>query len=189
MPQILCLQEAWTMPFAFCTREKRWTEFAEDAHTGRTTTICKQWAKKCNMVIISPILERDGTHQDTIWNTAVVIGNTGNVLGIHRKVWTLPACYGMREGVMYLASFVASECVRECICSRMRARARVCVCVCVCVCVRARTLGWVWHFLFTSFCPPRGPLSAPSGAPGLSPHSAPSLRLSLIARRRWGGER
>jgi len=27
---VLCLQEAWTMPFAFCTREKQpWLEFAE----------------------------------------------------------------------------------------------------------------------------------------------------------------
>ncbi|KAI3946014.1 hypothetical protein MKX01_024770, partial [Papaver californicum] len=26
---ILCLQEAWTMPFGFCTREKSWCEFAE----------------------------------------------------------------------------------------------------------------------------------------------------------------
>ena len=30
--QILCLQEAWPMPFAFCTREKApWCEFAESA--------------------------------------------------------------------------------------------------------------------------------------------------------------
>jgi beta-ureidopropionase len=30
--QVLCLQEAWPMPFAFCTREKApWLEFAEDA--------------------------------------------------------------------------------------------------------------------------------------------------------------
>jgi beta-ureidopropionase len=27
---IICMQEAWTMPFAFCTREKQpWLEFAE----------------------------------------------------------------------------------------------------------------------------------------------------------------
>lgn len=33
---VLCLQEAWTMPFAFCTREKRpWMEFAECAETGK----------------------------------------------------------------------------------------------------------------------------------------------------------
>ena len=34
---------------------------------------------------MSPILERDEAHGDTIWNTAVVIGNRGNVIGKHRK--------------------------------------------------------------------------------------------------------
>eukprot|EP00794_Sanderia_malayensis_P014262 gene14262-15749_t len=83
---ILCLQEAWTMPFAFCTREKKpWTEFAESAETGPTTRMLQGLAKKCNMVLISPILERDEVHQDTIWNTAVVISNTGNVIGKSRK--------------------------------------------------------------------------------------------------------
>lgn len=43
-------------------------------------------ARKWGMVIVSPILERDGSHGDTIWNTAVVIGNNGNVIGKHRKV-------------------------------------------------------------------------------------------------------
>lgn len=37
------------------------------------------------MVIVSPILERDEDQGDIIWNTAVVISNTGNVIGKHRK--------------------------------------------------------------------------------------------------------
>ena len=37
------------------------------------------------MVIISPILERDEAHSSTLWNTAVVIGNGGAVIGKHRK--------------------------------------------------------------------------------------------------------
>lgn len=37
------------------------------------------------MVIVSPILERDETHGDTIWNTAVIIGNNGNIIGKTRK--------------------------------------------------------------------------------------------------------
>ena len=37
------------------------------------------------MVIISPILEREETRNDIIWNTAVVIDNHGRVLGKHRK--------------------------------------------------------------------------------------------------------
>jgi len=83
---VLCLQEAWNMPFAFCTREKTpWMEFAKSAETGKTTKILQKVAKQYNMVIISPILERDEAHANTIWNTAVVIGNNGNVIGKHRK--------------------------------------------------------------------------------------------------------
>lgn len=37
------------------------------------------------MVIINPILERDESHGDVFWNTAVIISNHGNVIGITRK--------------------------------------------------------------------------------------------------------
>jgi len=83
---IICLQEAWTMPFAFCTREKLpWTQFAEEAETGQTTLFLSELAAKHRMVIISPILERDSSHGDTIWNTAVVIDHNGKFLGKSRK--------------------------------------------------------------------------------------------------------
>ncbi|XP_053091880.1 beta-ureidopropionase isoform X3 [Pangasianodon hypophthalmus] len=40
---IVCFQEAWTMPFAFCTREREpWTEFAESAEDGFTTHFCQE---------------------------------------------------------------------------------------------------------------------------------------------------
>ncbi|XP_055807508.1 beta-ureidopropionase [Solanum dulcamara] len=81
---ILCLQEAWTMPFAFCTREKKWCEFAEQID-GESTKFLQQLAQKYNMVIVSPILERDVNHGETLWNTAVIIGNHGNIIGKHRK--------------------------------------------------------------------------------------------------------
>ncbi|WOL00080.1 beta-ureidopropionase-like [Canna indica] len=81
---IICLQEAWMMPFAFCTREKKWCEFAEPVD-GEATQFLQELARKYNMVIVNPILERDVSHGDTIWNTAVVIGNHGNIIGIHRK--------------------------------------------------------------------------------------------------------
>ena len=84
--QVLCLQEAWTMPFAFCTREREWLEFAEPAETGPSTRLLQKYARKYNMVIINPMLERDEAHGETIWNTAVVIGHMGNVIGKHRKV-------------------------------------------------------------------------------------------------------
>ncbi|XP_044054105.1 beta-ureidopropionase isoform X2 [Siniperca chuatsi] len=82
---IVCFQETWTMPFAFCTREKEpWTEFAESAEEGNTTRFCQELAKKYNMVVVSPILEREEL-RSTLWNTAVVISNSGNVLGKSRK--------------------------------------------------------------------------------------------------------
>lgn len=82
---VLGLQEAWTMPFAFCTREKHpWLEFAEPVD-GPSTRFLAQLARQYNMVIVSPILERDEVHGGTIHNTAVVIGNRGNVIGTHRK--------------------------------------------------------------------------------------------------------
>jgi len=83
---VLCMQETWTMPFAFCTREKYpWVEFAESAETGTSIQFIQKMAKKYNMVIVSPILERDNVHGDVIWNTAVVVSNNGGILGKHRK--------------------------------------------------------------------------------------------------------
>lgn len=81
---VLCLQEAWTMPFAFCTREKTWCEFAESVD-GESTALLRKLAKVHNMVVVSPILERDEAHGGVLWNTAIVIGNKGNIIGKHRK--------------------------------------------------------------------------------------------------------
>ena len=37
------------------------------------------------MIIISPILERDEEHGDVLWNTAVLINQSGLVIGKTRK--------------------------------------------------------------------------------------------------------
>lgn len=101
---IVCMQEAWTMPFAFCTRERLpWTEFAESAEDGPTTRFLKPLAKKYNMVIVSPILERDEIHMDTIWNAAVVIDNHGNYLGKSRKNH-IPRVGDFNESTYYMES-------------------------------------------------------------------------------------
>ncbi|XP_045775837.1 beta-ureidopropionase-like [Maniola jurtina] len=82
--RIICLQEAWTMPFFLCTKEKeRWAEFAESATNGPSTLFLSKLARKYEMVIISPILENDET--GVWWNTAVIIDETGNYMGKHRK--------------------------------------------------------------------------------------------------------
>lgn len=73
------------MPFAFCTREKAWCEFAEPATTGPSVQLLRRLAARHGMVIISPLLERDEAKGDTVWNTAVVVGHTGAVVGKHRK--------------------------------------------------------------------------------------------------------
>lgn len=83
---VVCLQECWTCPFFMCTREKMpWNEFAEEAHRGPSFDFLSRLARKHNMVIVSPILERDEAHSGTIWNTAVVISNNGGYIGKHRK--------------------------------------------------------------------------------------------------------
>lgn len=98
---ILCLQEAWTAPFFFCTREKYpWLEFAESAETGESIEFCKKMARKWNMVMICPILEIDEKHADTIWNTAVVVSNSGHVIGKHRK-YHIPRVGDFNESTYY----------------------------------------------------------------------------------------
>ncbi|KAG1679667.1 hypothetical protein FOA52_006184 [Chlamydomonas sp. UWO 241] len=82
---IVCLQEAYHMPFAFCTREKQWCEFAECAETGESVRQCQAAARRWGFVVVCPILERDHAHGETVWNTAVIISNNGSIIGKHRK--------------------------------------------------------------------------------------------------------
>jgi len=83
---VICMQECWTAPFFYCTREKYpWVESAELAENGPTTEFLKKLAKEYNMVIINPILERDEIRSSTLWNTAVVISNKGEYLGKAHK--------------------------------------------------------------------------------------------------------
>jgi len=92
------------MPFAFCTREKHpWCEFAESAETGPTTLFLQEYAKRYNMVILSSILERDENHGDVLWNTCVVISNSGRVLGKTRKNH-IPRVGDFNESTYYMES-------------------------------------------------------------------------------------
>jgi predicted amidohydrolase len=53
------------------------------SYTESVFLLVLQLAKKHGMVIISPILERDVN--EVIWNTAVVISHTGEIIGKTRK--------------------------------------------------------------------------------------------------------
>lgn len=90
------------MPFAFCTREKKWCEFAEPVDGGESTKFLQELAKKYNMVIVNPILERDIDHGEVLWNTAVIIGNNGNIIGKHRKVNCCFVIFFLFLGNLYL---------------------------------------------------------------------------------------
>jgi len=86
-----------------CSEKYPWCEFAETV-TGPTTRFIQEMARRFNMVIISPILERDEAHQNqikvrvdiarnryflffgTIQNTAIVVSNNGAIIGKHSKM-------------------------------------------------------------------------------------------------------
>ncbi len=55
---VLCLQEAWSMPFAFCTREREWTEFSEAAETGPSTA----FLQVCSVCNARKRLDAQGLH-------------------------------------------------------------------------------------------------------------------------------
>lgn len=89
------------MPFALCTLEKYpWLEFAENAETGASSILLKSLARTYNMVIVSPILERDANQENTFWNTAVVFSNDGSYLGKHRK-YHVPKVDAFDESMYY----------------------------------------------------------------------------------------
>ncbi|KHJ99645.1 hydrolase, carbon-nitrogen family [Oesophagostomum dentatum] len=101
---IVCMHELWTMPFAFCTRERLpWTEFAESAEHGPTTMFLSQLAVKYGIVIVSSILERDEIRDDVLWNTAVIISNSGKVIGKSRKNH-IPRIGDFSESTYYMES-------------------------------------------------------------------------------------
>lgn len=62
-----------------------------------------KYAKRYNMVILSSILERDEDHGDVLWNTCVVISNTGRVLGKTRKNH-IPRVGDFNESSYYMES-------------------------------------------------------------------------------------
>ncbi|KAJ2949605.1 hypothetical protein O0L34_g15527 [Tuta absoluta] len=98
--KVLCLQETWSMPFFLCTKEKeKWAEFAESpTDDGPSLVLLSKLAKKYEMVIVSPILEKDG--DGNWWNTAVVIDNNGKIMGKHRKTH-LPSVGSFSETSYY----------------------------------------------------------------------------------------
>ena len=81
--QIICLQELYRTKYFPTDERKDVTQLAEPIH-GETTSALSSLAKELNVVIIAPIFEVDASGKH--YNTAVVIGSDGTVMGSYRKM-------------------------------------------------------------------------------------------------------
>jgi len=81
--QIICLQELYRTKYFPTDERKDVTQLAETI-PGETTLTFSNLAKELNVVIIAPIFEVDGSGKH--YNTAVVIGKDGTLMGSYRKM-------------------------------------------------------------------------------------------------------
>ena len=81
--QIICLQELYRTMY-FPTDEKTDVTKLAEPIPGETTTTLSSLAKELNVIIIAPIFEIDSSGKH--YNTAVVIGSDGKIMGSYRKM-------------------------------------------------------------------------------------------------------
>lgn len=81
--QVICFGELFPGPYFALRHDAFWTGLAEDAFTGPTTTTLRDAARRLGMLVVAPLYELDPS--GTRFNTAVVIDETGQVLGRYRK--------------------------------------------------------------------------------------------------------
>jgi len=79
---ILCLQEIFATPYFCPSQDVAWYETAETV-PGPTTEFISEFAKKYEMVIITPLYERQ--MRGVYYNTAAVIDADGKLVGKYRK--------------------------------------------------------------------------------------------------------
>jgi agmatine deiminase len=80
--QIICLQELYRTLY-FPQEEKRDCSALAESIPGESTDLFSQLAKKHEIVVIAPLFERG--QNGKFYNTAVVIGSNGKILGSYRK--------------------------------------------------------------------------------------------------------
>jgi len=81
--EVICFGELFAGPYFALDHLPMWTALAEDAVQGPTVTQLKAAAKEHQQIVIAPIYELDPSGER--YNTAVVIDETGQVLGKYRK--------------------------------------------------------------------------------------------------------
>jgi N-carbamoylputrescine amidase len=81
--QVICFGELFPGPYFALRNDPMWLGLAEDARTGKTVATLRQVAQETSMIIIAPIYELAPSGRR--FNTAVVIDETGEILGTYRK--------------------------------------------------------------------------------------------------------
>jgi agmatine deiminase len=81
--KIICLQELYRTKYFPQEENKDVSSLAENI-PGESTKMFSEVAKKHKIVIIVPIFEKDS--KGKFYNSAVVIGSDGEILGLYRKV-------------------------------------------------------------------------------------------------------
>jgi N-carbamoylputrescine amidase len=82
--RIVGLGELFPAPYFALGGDPMWTALAEDAQDGLTVTAMRAAARRLGLVIVAPIYELDAA-SGRRFNTAVVVGADGAVLGTYRK--------------------------------------------------------------------------------------------------------
>jgi beta-ureidopropionase len=82
--RVICFGELFPAPYFALGRDPMWLGMAEDALRGPTVTELRQVARELAMIVVAPIFEVDAS-TGRRFNTAVVIDESGEVLGTYRK--------------------------------------------------------------------------------------------------------
>ena len=80
--QIVCLQELYRTRY-FPQQENQDAKSFAETIPGKSTELFSELAKKHRIVIIAPLFEK--SKEDKFYNTAVVIGCEGEIMGTYRK--------------------------------------------------------------------------------------------------------
>ena len=82
--RLLCMGELFPGPYFALRRNPMWRDLAEDALEGPTVSALRPAAREHGMLLVAPIYELDGA-SGRRFNTAVVIDESGDVIGRYRK--------------------------------------------------------------------------------------------------------
>jgi N-carbamoylputrescine amidase len=82
--RVVGLGELFPAPYFALTRDPLWIALAEDAREGETVTAIRAAAQSLGLVVVAPIYEQCAATGKR-FNTAVVVGPEGEVLGTYRK--------------------------------------------------------------------------------------------------------